>query len=857
MIKGLFNLLLVASLFISPSHVVAENIFPDVSIDNLNAKSIEFLKGEEVIKGFSDGTFGPDRNITRCEFLKIAIEASNITVEDTSKTIFPDLDPTFWCNNYANEAKTLGAIKGDDTGLFWPERNISRIEALKILFALRQEVIDPQTSTASSYFDVPKDSWYAPYVISASKKNIIAGQKPLLFGSNDSLKRGEMAEMIYRLVAIKANEATTYNDTLTIEKGYLKNQKAPVVVKSTVDSIELPQLMSVEDAPSTLSGTINKTFYEQITLDNDIPRTFVINEVYTISGKVEKKTKSVTIFLSEKNSEKQYTFTGIVNTADSTFSVPVDFNIGGQFAIGIILGATGSSNVKDIVVVSEKTPPKKTLSDFAKNLTATINEDGDSVFKWDNGTAKLSKIVFQQSDKLVTKIISINGNTWIPDYKLFKDFKPGLVYWTVFLANSSTNGAYNISSDWTSSETKGITVVTHNFVSYEKNDLILDTLSIKSDIGKTIKFEGTSNVDMRKEATIIRPDGFTVDYNVTTSQKESTSVLNQAMYKAPVEFKFFFPAKIEGVYFVEINASNGLALYNSPLYVGNIIPLLPDFRDLEKDLEPITQSQIINNLKKLRTDLLAMINNDRRRLKLSPVVLDDDLNMFANAHSDDLSKNNYFSHINMNGEGPGERKAAFNIKTPVGENLAKARNLISIHQGLMRSAIHRANVLRTYWERVGIGFSMDKEGNVLAVEEFSTKPLQESDLSSIKNDLYSYINKERQKLEMDTFVTNSLAEDIVTNWSKEMANDDFFNFDNPNTNDSLQKNIQDAGFNKSFSTVILSGSDLDSLITNLLTNKNSSNQPIYSDERWKQLAVGLSLSEDSVEILATVVFIET
>lgn len=70
------------------------------------------------------------------------------------------------------------------------------------------------------------------------------------------------------------------------------------------------------------------------------------------------------------------------------------------------------------------------------------------------------------------------------------------------------------------------------------------------------------------------------------------------------------------------------------------------------------------------------------------MVLDDQLNLIAQFHSDDMNKNNFFSHTSLNGDGPGQRAKKYNFTNSIGENIAQANSLTEAHLNLERSADH-------------------------------------------------------------------------------------------------------------------------------------------------------------------------
>lgn len=102
--------------------------------------------------------------------------------------------------------------------------------------------------------------------------------------------------------------------------------------------------------------------------------------------------------------------------------------------------------------------------------------------------------------------------------------------------------------------------------------------------------------------------------------------------------------------------------------------------------------------------MLALVNRERTRRGITPLVADPDVRTVARAHSRDMFARGYFSHINPDGELPFDRMRNAGVSfMAAGENLALAPTVEIAHEGLMNSPGHRANILSPQYRRVGIG----------------------------------------------------------------------------------------------------------------------------------------------------------
>ena len=106
----------------------------------------------------------------------------------------------------------------------------------------------------------------------------------------------------------------------------------------------------------------------------------------------------------------------------------------------------------------------------------------------------------------------------------------------------------------------------------------------------------------------------------------------------------------------------------------------------------------------LENHLLVLVNKERKKEGLKPLARDIQLRKVARAHSDDMFKKGYFSHISLEDKTPFDRIKANGIKyITAGENLALAQTVEIAHMGLMNSPGHKANILNPKFGKVGIG----------------------------------------------------------------------------------------------------------------------------------------------------------
>lgn len=119
---------------------------------------------------------------------------------------FSDLPGTHWANSYVLDMAKRQVITGYEDGTFLPEKTINRAEFAVLLTKASER---PQPSLSSSFSDVAKDAWYAPYA--EAVKDALIGEITVngtLFNADAPALREDVAVAIARSLSLPtANSA--------------------------------------------------------------------------------------------------------------------------------------------------------------------------------------------------------------------------------------------------------------------------------------------------------------------------------------------------------------------------------------------------------------------------------------------------------------------------------------------------------------------------------------------------------------------------------------------------------------------------------------------------------------------------
>lgn len=110
-------------------HIYNHN-FKDLSNTRWSATAISYMNELGLIKGYPDGTFKPEKSITRAEFAAMATRFANLYGGGLQG--FVDVPYTHWANDVIAKAASAGWVSGYPDGTFKPENKITRAEVVSI-----------------------------------------------------------------------------------------------------------------------------------------------------------------------------------------------------------------------------------------------------------------------------------------------------------------------------------------------------------------------------------------------------------------------------------------------------------------------------------------------------------------------------------------------------------------------------------------------------------------------------------------------------------------------------------------------------------------------------------------------------
>ena len=186
----------------------AGTTFSDVK-SHANKAAIEALAARKIINGMGDGTFAPDKNMTRAEFATITVKALGLTAKANNS--FTDVKASDWFAGFVGTANTYGIVNGVGEGKFNPGGTITRQEAATMVArAAKLCGMNTDYSAAAArdilaqFGDYTKTAEWARAPLAFCYDQGILDASALNIQPTVAIKRCEIAQMLYNMLE-KAN----------------------------------------------------------------------------------------------------------------------------------------------------------------------------------------------------------------------------------------------------------------------------------------------------------------------------------------------------------------------------------------------------------------------------------------------------------------------------------------------------------------------------------------------------------------------------------------------------------------------------------------------------------------------------
>jgi hypothetical protein len=195
--------------------------FKDVKVTDFFYASVYELANQNVINGYTDGTFRPNKNVTRGEAAKMLALALKLDVTNAKTQQFSDINSKNIYYKYIAALANKGIINGMPDGTFRPNEPVLR-GAMAKMVALGYEYTLAKQLT-HSFEDVSSDNFFRYHIQTLVNLGITKGTSAIQFQPNKPVTRGELATFIARANKVEVGKPTYVVDNIVGNKIYINS----------------------------------------------------------------------------------------------------------------------------------------------------------------------------------------------------------------------------------------------------------------------------------------------------------------------------------------------------------------------------------------------------------------------------------------------------------------------------------------------------------------------------------------------------------------------------------------------------------------------------------------------------------
>lgn len=122
----------------------------------------------------------------------------------------------------------------------------------------------------------------------------------------------------------------------------------------------------------------------------------------------------------------------------------------------------------------------------------------------------------------------------------------------------------------------------------------------------------------------------------------------------------------------------------------------------------------------MTSQVVTLVNKERASNGLQSLASDSQLAKLAQMKAEDMAKNGYFSHTSPTYGSAFDMMKTYGVSyKTAGENIAKGQKTAqSVMNGWMNSSGHRANILKSDYTKIGVGYAKASDGTTCWVQIF-------------------------------------------------------------------------------------------------------------------------------------------
>jgi hypothetical protein len=191
-------------------------------VGHWSAPFVEALADKNLVKGFLDGSFQPDAQVTRAQFAALIAAAFPAAEARRPVSRFPDVPESFWALKAIRQAQTSGFISGFPDGSFRPNAPLTRVQAL-VALVNGLSLGNGRSESLLVYRDRAQIPSYAiePVAAATTRQMVVGYPDPYRLRPLEPITRAETTALVHQALVAA-------NQTPRLDSPFIAKASAPL-----------------------------------------------------------------------------------------------------------------------------------------------------------------------------------------------------------------------------------------------------------------------------------------------------------------------------------------------------------------------------------------------------------------------------------------------------------------------------------------------------------------------------------------------------------------------------------------------------------------------------------------------------
>lgn len=206
--RKIISLIMVFAMMLLCAPVYADAVsFPDVKQSAWYYNAVTYCAEKSIFNGNKDGTFAPNKSITRGEFVVALANYSGEDISEESCERFTDVKTSHWYYRATSWAANNGIVSGVSQDSFAPSRDITRQDLCVMLNNyLKYKGINGSADNTELFADDSKiGAWAYEAVYIIKNADIVSGMGENKFEPRGKATRAQVAQMMMKFDEFMGN----------------------------------------------------------------------------------------------------------------------------------------------------------------------------------------------------------------------------------------------------------------------------------------------------------------------------------------------------------------------------------------------------------------------------------------------------------------------------------------------------------------------------------------------------------------------------------------------------------------------------------------------------------------------------